>query len=100
MKAICPICKVKGFVQVRGKNVMIQHYEGFRNNKRMYRYHRVPYAFFEQLELQVNASKTVQVKNYEISFNIEKSPSVAGGVGFEPTTKWRYHPQLPFFGRE
>ncbi len=84
MKAVCPICKVEGFVQVRGKNVMIQHYEGFQNNKRRYSYHKVPYAFFEQL--QVNASKTVQVKNPEFKPISEKPFFVEPRAGFGPAT--------------
>ena len=26
--------------------------------------------------------------------------SQTGGVGFEPTTKWRYHPHSPFFSKK
>jgi hypothetical protein len=59
VKIECPTCGIAGFLQVRGTNVMVQHYQGFRDNKRMYTYHKIPYELFQSL--QVNASKTMQV---------------------------------------
>ena len=38
---------------------MIQHYTGFIEGKRTYRYHKISYETFELL--QVNASKNMQV---------------------------------------
>jgi len=55
LKARCPDCGIGGFLQVRGRNVMIQHYAGFRDGKRIYTYHKIPLETLE--ELQVNASK-------------------------------------------
>jgi hypothetical protein len=69
MKFRCPECGIEGFIQVRGRNVMIQHYVGFRDGKRIYTYHKIP---FEMLEgLQVNASKNMQVNEPESVYNCE-----------------------------
>ena len=57
MKIDCPICGKMGFVQVRGKNVMIQHYQGFEGGKRIYQYHKVPYEQFQELQVNATASK-------------------------------------------
>ena len=48
---------------------MVQHYQGFKDNKRIYTYHKVPYELFKSL--QVNASKTVQVNNLESSSELD-----------------------------
>lgn len=92
MKVVCPVCRNMGYLQVRGRNVMIQHYVGFKDNKRVYEYHKVPYEEYQRL--QVNASKGLQVNSLDSSSVCE---IVAGGVGFAPATKWRYHPRSPFF---
>ena len=65
MKILCPVCGVEGFVQVRGRNVMIQHYQGFSGGKRSYLYHKVLYEEYERL--QVNASKRMQVNQPKTS---------------------------------
>ena len=79
MKVKCPTCGIAGFVQVRGTNVMVQHYQGFRENRRIYSYHKIPYELYQNL--QVNASKNMQVNDSESSPNHKlemRSP------GFEP----------------
>jgi hypothetical protein len=60
---------------------MIQHYEGFKDDKRSYSYHKAPYEFY--IQLQVNASNRVQVTKADLS---RKAKTVAGGEGFEPST--------------
>jgi hypothetical protein len=65
LKVECPDCGIEGFVQVRGRNVMIQHYVGFRDSKRIYTYHKIPFEMLERL--QVNASKTMQVKRPDLN---------------------------------
>ncbi len=57
MKALCPICNIEGFLQVRGRNAMIQHYIGFKNGKRIYQYHKV-HSDYSQVNMQVTASKS------------------------------------------
>ena len=79
MKVECPVCRNMGYLQVRGRNVMIQHYVGFRDNKRVYEYHKVPYEEYQRL--QVNASKSLQVNSLDSSPICEK---VVGPLGFEP----------------
>jgi hypothetical protein len=80
MKIECPVCCREGYAQVRGKNVMIQHYQGFECGKRIYQYHKVPYAQFQ--ELQVNASKKSASKEPE------NSGVLVRRVGFEPTNPY------------
>ena len=65
MKVECPICHVQGFALVRGRNVIIQHYIGYHEGKRIYQYHRIPYETFQMLQVSVskNASNCLQVKN-------------------------------------
>ena len=104
-KIDCPICGISGFLQVRGTNVMVQHYQGLRNSKRMYSYHRVPYELFQNL--QVRASKTMQVTTPDLnpisrlkwtggcshrSLCILDSNSEARKVAevAQPHPKWRY----------
>jgi hypothetical protein len=74
MKVRCPTCGIEGFVQVRGTNVMVQHYKGFTDGRRIYQYHKIPYGTFELLQshkdsvtdqVQVNASNSVQVKDFK-----------------------------------
>ena len=81
LKVKCPSCGISGFLQVRGTNVMVQHYQGFRDNRRIYIYHKVPYELFQNL--QVNASKTMQVNSPNNNLLLR---NMAGEVGFEPTT--------------
>ena len=77
MKALCPVCNIEGFLQVRGSNAMIQHYVGFKDGKRIYQYHKV-----DAQALQVNASKPLQVKTVDLSCETAKG---VRRVGFEPT---------------
>ena len=79
MKVKCPTCGIEGFAQIRGRNVMIQHYTGYKDGKRIYCYHKISYELWETM--QVNASKNMQVNNSESSPNHKlemRSP------GFEP----------------
>jgi hypothetical protein len=48
---------------------MVQHYQGFRDSRRIYSYHKVPYELYQNL--QVNASKTMQVNEPNVSLNQE-----------------------------
>ena len=80
-KIECPICGISGFLQVRGTNVMVQHYPGFKDNKRIYTYHKVPYSLFENL--QVNASKTKQV-NEPNTISISKNMWTGGDLNPRP----------------
>lgn len=58
MKIVCPTCGVSGVLQLRGNSRRIQHYAGFENGKRIYRYHRV-----KSMELNgSNGSKLLEVK--------------------------------------
>jgi hypothetical protein len=65
MKMTCPECGYAGFVQVRGSNVLIQHYKGYKDSKRSYEYHKIPYELYQKM--QVNASKSLQVNTPKIS---------------------------------
>ena len=75
MKILCPICGVKGFLQQRGRSSRIQHYQGFKNGKRHYLYHK----------LEVTGSKLLEVKKPKINSILDK---VAPPIGFEPMTNW------------
>ena len=102
-KIECPTCGVSGFLQVRGTNVMVQHYQGFRDNKRVYSYHRVPYELFQNL--QVSASKTMQVTTPDLTpiSGIEwtggdlnpRPPECKSGVH----TNWTTGPQIVLSGK-
>jgi hypothetical protein len=88
MKSICPVCGNSGFLQVRGKNTMIQHYAGFQNGRRLYTYHKVPYEYLQvngASNLQVNSVKTLQVKDVDLSREAAKR---VRRVGFEPTNPY------------
>jgi hypothetical protein len=41
MKALCSVCGVEGILQQRGNSQRIQHYEGFKEGKRVYLYHKI-----------------------------------------------------------
>ncbi len=73
MKTICPLCGVEGLLQQRGNSSRIQHYQGFKDGKRIYSYHK----------LEVNGSKMLEVKS--LRFN-RINGIMAGGEGFEPST--------------
>jgi hypothetical protein len=42
MKVVCPICNVQGVLQQRGNSSRIQHYVGFKDGKRTYKYCKLP----------------------------------------------------------
>jgi hypothetical protein len=44
---------------------MIQHYVGYQDSRRVYAYHKIPFERLE--ELQVNASKTMQVRKPDLN---------------------------------
>jgi hypothetical protein len=48
---------------------MVQHYQGFKDNRRIYTYHKVPYELLQNL--QVNASKTMQVNRPDLNHILE-----------------------------
>jgi hypothetical protein len=41
MKVECPVCHVQGVLQQRGNSSRVQHYQGFKDGKRVYLYHKV-----------------------------------------------------------
>jgi len=47
-------CGIKGHLQKRGNSFRIQHYLGFNNGKRIYKYHKVSKTFLEQ-QLEVTS---------------------------------------------
>jgi hypothetical protein len=61
LKILCPICGVEGVLQQRGNSYRIQHYQGFKNGKRNYQYHKVS-------SMEVNGSKNMEVNNKDSSF--------------------------------
>ncbi len=81
MKIECPKCGTVGVLQKRGNSYRVQHYEGFKDGKRLYAYHAVDKSAFEIME--VNGSKTVEVKS------LEKMSKMVREVGFEPTNLYR-----------
>ena len=89
MKIDCPICGKMGFVQVRGKNVMIQHYQGFEGGKRIYQYHKVPYAQFQELQVIADASKKSASKKMQV-----KESSLSREAAFKWTGR-DLNPRLP-----
>ena len=42
MRIECPICGIKGFLEIRGRSARVKHYTGIRNNKRIYTIHKIP----------------------------------------------------------
>ena len=84
MKVECPICGAVGVLQQRGRSYRVQHYMGFKDGRRLYSYHAVDRSVIDLME--VNGSKTVEVKNPEKTLISAAEGAVAGGVGFEPTT--------------
>jgi hypothetical protein len=75
MKVKC-ICGIEGHLQVRGNSARVQHYLGFKDGKRVYEWHKLPYDYFQMV---VNGSKKMEVKSPE------NEPVTVRGVGFEPT---------------
>lgn len=65
MKIKCPVCNVMGYLQRRKNSYRIQHYQGFRNGKRVYTYHRIPSEYLNLLE--VNGHKSLEVNKREIT---------------------------------
>ena len=68
MRIECPVCHTEGFLQQRGSSYRVQHYEGFKDGKRAYAYHRIDKNALSILE--VNGSKRVEVNRLKNnSFN-------------------------------
>ncbi len=79
MKILCPVCGIDGIVQIRGKSVRIQHYQGFSNGKRIYGYHKI-----DDINLLPLTSNTpMEVNTLDLNREVIL---VAGGEGFEPST--------------
>jgi len=80
MKVKCPVCGIEGFLQIRGSSARVQHYKGFVNGKRIYEYHKIPKALLSTI-MEVNGSKSLEVKNLNLGFNQEKNgPVVQSGM--------------------
>jgi hypothetical protein len=52
MKALCPICGIEGFLEQRGSNARIKHYQGFSGQQRIYSCHTVTME-------QLNSSESI-----------------------------------------
>ncbi len=63
-KVECPICHVKGFLQIRGKSARIQHYKGIIQGRKIYEYHKIP----KPLILE-NGSKILEATSPNSSLN-------------------------------
>jgi hypothetical protein len=49
MKIQCPVCGLKGHLQVRGNSARVQHYKGYENGKRKYIWHKIEGELLEYL---------------------------------------------------
>ena len=90
-KIICPTCGVQGHPQTRSNSLRVQHYLGYIEGKRRYKYHRIVEKCLNSLE--VNGSKTMEVNNINwksVSRNISgRSLAWLGHRPPTPTTRVR-----------
>ena len=61
MKIRCPICGIEGHLQLRKNSARVQHYKGYKEGKRVYRWHKIGGDLLKFLV--VNGSKSVVVNN-------------------------------------
>jgi hypothetical protein len=64
MKIQCPVCGLKGHLQVRGNSARVQHYKGYENGKRKYIWHKIEGELLEYLV--VTGSKSLVVNNPDL----------------------------------
>jgi hypothetical protein len=93
MKVECPICHIKGFLEVRGSNYRVKHYQGYENGKRRYFIH----SFSK--EQGINVGINDKIGNQSMEIKKENLPfKWCGGWDLNPRTSTGQPPQGCAFG--
>jgi len=103
MKIVCEICWNLGQLQHLGRNYYrVKHYLGSVDGKLRFEYHEQSLEYVRNIPGISRETKTIDpIDQKNIDPNNQESKLfsriMAGGVGFEPHTRWRNLPQLLFF---
>ena len=79
MKAICPVCGISGFLELRGSSGRVKHYAGYANGVRVYSYHIIAKEQIAFLGINGNQSG---IKTPNLNREAVLEPS----AGFGPAT--------------
>jgi hypothetical protein len=54
LKVKCPVCGIEGFLEQRGNNYRIKHYQGYNGNQRQYSTHKISRDYTSDLGINGN----------------------------------------------